>query len=149
MNRDSNHFYKRLEKQLTESSSFPTLYRFKFIIKSETKNIEELKSIFNDINNVDISSRVSSNNKFTSFSITAIINFTKLNVYNGLIIALLIISNVQFSIYHKYYDPLLFILFFSIFDMNLDKIKIKKIRFLHFYLFFIVFLILNFLKQSI
>ena len=83
------------------------------------------------------------------FSITAIINFTKLNIYNGLIIALLIISNVQFSIYHKYYDPLLFILFFSIFDMNLDKIKIKKIKFLHFYLFFIFFLILNFLKQSI
>lgn len=74
MNDDSNEFYKRLEKQLTESSSWPSLYRFKFIIKSEIKNIEELKSIFDDINNVDISSRVSSNNKFTSFSITAIMN---------------------------------------------------------------------------
>ncbi len=83
------------------------------------------------------------------FSISAIINFTKHNIYNGLIIVLLIISNVQFSIYHKYYDPLLFILFFSIFDMNLNKINIKKIKFSHFYLFFIIFLTLNFLKQII
>ena len=39
--------------------------------------------------------------------------------------------------------------FFSIFDINLDKVKIKKIKFSHFYLFFILFLILNFLKKSI
>lgn len=83
------------------------------------------------------------------FSITAMVNFTKLNFYNGVIIFLLIISNIQFSIYHKYYDPLLIILFFSIFDINLDKLKIKKIKFSHFYLFFILFLILNFLKKSI
>ena len=62
----------RLEKQLSDSSSWPSLYRFKFIIKSEINDIDQLKSIFNDIKNVDISSRVSSNKKFTSFSITAI-----------------------------------------------------------------------------
>ena len=72
MNNDNNDFYERLEKQLSDSSSWPSLYRFKFIIKSEINDIDQLKSIFNDIKNVDISSRVSSNKKFISFSITAI-----------------------------------------------------------------------------
>ena len=68
---DNKNFYERLEKQLSESSKWPSLYRFKFIVKSETKNFELLKSVFADIENVKISSRTSSNNKFTSYSITA------------------------------------------------------------------------------
>ena len=68
---DNKNFYERLVKQLSESSKWPSLYRFKFIVKSETKNINKLKSIFDDVKNVEISSRTSSNNKFTSFSITA------------------------------------------------------------------------------
>ena len=71
---DNKSFYERLEKQLSESSKWPSLYRFKFIVKSETKKIEQLKSVFADIKNVEISSRTSSNNKFTSFSITTIMN---------------------------------------------------------------------------
>ena len=67
MNNDNNDFYERLEKQLSDSSSWPSLYRFKFIIKSDIKNIEQLKSIFNDIKNVDISSQVSSNKKIHKF----------------------------------------------------------------------------------
>ena len=66
---DNKSFYERLEKQLSESSKWPSLYRFKFIVKSETKKIEQLKSVFADIKNVEISSRTSSNNKFTSFSL--------------------------------------------------------------------------------
>ena len=72
MNNDNNDFYERLEKQLSDSSSWPSLYRFKFIIKSEINDIDQLKSIFNDIKNVDISYRVSSNKKFTSFSLSLI-----------------------------------------------------------------------------
>jgi uncharacterized protein len=72
VNNENNDFYKRLKKQLSESSSWPSLYRFKFIIKSDIKNIEQIKSIFNDVKNIDISSRNSSTNKFTSFSITAV-----------------------------------------------------------------------------
>ena len=49
MNNDNNDFYERLEKQLSDSSSWPSLYRFKFIIKSEINDIDQLKSIFNDI----------------------------------------------------------------------------------------------------
>ena len=68
---DNKSFYERLEKQLSESSKWPSIYRFKFIVKSETKNFDQLKSVFADIENVKISSRTSSNNKFTSYSITA------------------------------------------------------------------------------
>ena len=71
---DNKSFYERLEKQLSESSKWPSLYRFKFIVKSETKKIEQLKSVFADIKNVEISSRTSSNNKFIIFSITTIMN---------------------------------------------------------------------------
>ena len=71
---DNKSFYERLEKQLSESSKWPSLYRFKFIVKSETKKIEQLKSVFADIKNVEISSSTSSNNKFISFSITTIMN---------------------------------------------------------------------------
>jgi len=42
---DNKSFYERLEKQLSESSKWPSLYRFKFIVKSETKNFELLKSV--------------------------------------------------------------------------------------------------------
>tara|TARA_B100001121_G_C18691693_1_gene623291 strand:+ start:2102 stop:3355 length:1254 start_codon:yes stop_codon:yes gene_type:complete len=100
-----------------------------------------------------ISQYLFSNNIFFSIvsilSISAIINFVRLNFYNGLIFAILILSNIQFSIYHKYYDPLLLILFLSIFDMNIDDKKINNIKLIYFYSFSIIFLILNFLKQSI
>lgn len=81
------------------------------------------------------------------FSIMTVLSLSKTNIYNALIIILLISSNIQFSIYHKYYDPLLFILFFSIFDIKLSDKKIKKIKLSYFYLFFTIFLSLNYLKQ--
>lgn len=68
--------------------------------------------------------------------------------FNTLIIFLLIISNLQYSIYHKYYDPMLLVLFFSIFDIKL-KNNINKINFIYFYSFGLAFLSLNFLKQVI
>jgi hypothetical protein len=83
------------------------------------------------------------------FSVYIIIELTKLNFDNALIILLLILSNVQFSIYHKYYDPLLFILLFSILDIKLNSFKLKKIKLIYFYMFSATFLILNFVKQII
>jgi hypothetical protein len=69
---NSNDFYLRLEEQLSSSSKWPSRYRFKFILKSDEKDILELKTIFNDIKNADFSIRKSSNNKFSSISITAV-----------------------------------------------------------------------------
>ncbi len=69
---NSEDFYIRLEEQLLNSSEWPTKYQFKFILKSNDSDISELESIFDDIKDVKISFRKSSNNKFTSVSLIAI-----------------------------------------------------------------------------
>ena len=69
---------------------------------------------------------------------------------NLLILFLLFISNPQITIYHKYYDPLLIVLFFSLFVLNvrLEYLKnFKKVLFL--YLYFFGFLLANILKSYI
>ena len=70
MLKDSKDFYIRLEKQLLESSSWPSIYKYKFILKSDKNSIDQLKSMFIDIN-TNISTKSSSSNKFTSITITA------------------------------------------------------------------------------
>ena len=62
MLKDSEEFYNRLEKQLLESSSWPSVYIYKFILKSEENSVENLKSLFNDIG-ANISIKLSSSNK--------------------------------------------------------------------------------------
>ena len=65
---------------------------------------------------------------------------------NLILILLILISNPQLSIYHKYYDPLLIFLFLTIFDLNFKKnyFSIRNIAILN--IFYLSFLILNFLK---
>lgn len=100
-----------------------------------------------------ISNYIFENNIFFYFvsltSLIILIDLIKNNFDNFLIIFLLMTSNIQFSIYHKYYDPLLFILFFSILDIRINELKIKNIKISYFYLFSFTFLILNFIKQLI
>lgn len=67
---DNNDFYIRLEKQLSLSSDWPSIYKFKFILKSDSLNITNLKNIFNDID-ADISLNLSSSKNFTSITIIA------------------------------------------------------------------------------
>lgn len=68
------------------------------------------------------------------------------NIDNILILIIIILSNPQLTIYHKYYDPLLIFLIFTIFDLKLSRkyFNIKNIVVLN--LFYLIFLILNFLK---
>tara|TARA_B100001059_G_C17556477_1_gene437898 strand:+ start:152 stop:436 length:285 start_codon:yes stop_codon:yes gene_type:complete len=66
----TNDFYKRLEKQLSDSSAWPSLYKFKFILKSDSGEITNLKKMFDDID-ADISSNFSSSKNFTSITVTA------------------------------------------------------------------------------
>ena len=70
MKNSTNSFYTRLEEQLNESSNWPTIYKFKFILKSNSKNINKLKNFFNDLN-PKIESKLSSSNNFTSITVTA------------------------------------------------------------------------------
>ena len=67
-------------------------------------------------------------------------NTFKIDSNNLLLFLILIISNPQFTIYHKYLDPLLIILFFLFFlILNLKKEEIINKKFLvSIYLFYIV-----------
>ena len=70
MSNQTNDFYKRLEKQLSDSSVWPSLYKFKFILKSDSGEITNLKNMFDDID-ANISSNLSSSKNFTSITVTA------------------------------------------------------------------------------
>ena len=69
------------------------------------------------------------------------------NTDNFVIFIILILSNPQLTIYHKYYDPLIFILILTIYKLNLDIKKIIKNKNLTiFYIFNLSFLIINIIK---
>tara|TARA_Y100000590_G_scaffold466366_1_gene641455 strand:- start:169 stop:1437 length:1269 start_codon:yes stop_codon:yes gene_type:complete len=80
-------------------------------------------------------------------SILVILNLSSNNLNNLLLIFLLFISNPQITVYHKYYDPFLLILFFTIFklDLNLKNLNKNK-NFNYIFLFFFIFLIINNIK---
>ncbi len=69
------------------------------------------------------------------------------NYLNILLITLIILNNPQYTIYHKYFDPFLLIIFFTIFSLN---INIKRINdgknYLFIFSYFLGFLILSNLK---
>ena len=81
------------------------------------------------------------------FSILLLINLIKLNFENFIIILLLILSNPQYTIYHKYYDPLILILFSLLFNIKINQKNLFNFNSLIiFYIHIGSFLILNFIK---
>tara|TARA_B100000965_G_scaffold406800_2_gene448795 strand:+ start:1801 stop:3015 length:1215 start_codon:yes stop_codon:yes gene_type:complete len=81
------------------------------------------------------------------FSILLLINLIKLNFENFIIIFLLILSNPQYTIYHKYYDPLILILFSLLFNIKINQKNLFNFNSLIiFYIHIGSFLILNFIK---
>ncbi len=76
-----------------------------------------------------------------------VLNIMRLDIKNSILIILLILSNPQYTIYHKYYDPFLLILFTLLFSVNLNIRNFFNFRSLIiFYIFSGSFLIMNFLK---
>lgn len=72
------------------------------------------------------------------------------NNYNdSLIWIILVASNIQYSIYHKYYDLLIIFLFLFLLKGNIKftHMNTKKITFIYFY--FMSFLVLSFFKKLI
>ena len=53
-------------------------------------------------------------------SLFYVLNLLNLKFNNFLLIIILILSNPQITVYHKYYDPLLLILFFLLFNININ-----------------------------
>ena len=70
--------------------------------------------------------------------------------YNCLLIILLLIPyNLQFSIYHKYFEPIIFIIFFLLKKKLINKNYFKFKNIFYFYLFQIFYLTLSLCKDFI
>lgn len=66
--KDPEEFYKKLKSQLEDTSLWPTVYLYKFIVPSKPSKIEQITVIFDNMGAV-ISTRVSKKGKYTSLSI--------------------------------------------------------------------------------
>ena len=84
------------------------------------------------------------------FSLVFLIEICKNNLNNTMIIFCLILSNPQITIYHKYYDPLMLLIFLLLFNFKIDSKKLFKLKnIIVFYIYFALFLIINILKTKI
>ncbi len=76
---------------------------------------------------------------FISLILLGFLSYNNLN--NFLVFFILIISNIQNTIYHKYYDPLVLILFFTLISTSLSSYFLSNRKYLFylygFYFFFI------------
>ena len=71
------------------------------------------------------------------------------NLNNFLILALLILSNIQNTIYHKYYDPLIMILFFTVIEFFISKDFFKKkINLIYVNIFYLIFIAMRVIKNT-
>ena len=87
---------------------------------------------------------------FSFLAVGLVYYFSKNNINNTLIFVLLIASNIQNTIYHKYYDPLILILFFTIVNSSIGKDFLKKkINLYYLYSFYLFFICLRILKNYI
>ena len=64
-------FYKKLKDQLYETTTWPSEYLYKFIVKSDLDKIAEIEALFNNLGAV-INTIESKNGKYTSVSINVL-----------------------------------------------------------------------------
>ncbi|KAB8155071.1 DUF493 family protein [Kordia sp. TARA_039_SRF] len=67
---DPEAFYAKLKTQLEETTQFPALYMYKFIVPSQEERIQEVHQIFDNLGAV-IDTKKSSKGTYTSVTITA------------------------------------------------------------------------------
>ncbi len=70
-NNNAEEFYKKLKDQLAQSTTWPSNYLYKFIVKTDAEKIERIESIFNHTGAV-INTLPSKNAKYTSVSINVV-----------------------------------------------------------------------------
>ena len=68
---NAEEFYQKLKEQLKETSTWPSQYLYKFIVKTEIEKIFHIETIFNNTGAV-INTAESKNGKYTSVSINVI-----------------------------------------------------------------------------
>ena len=64
-----DEFYSRLRKQLQDSTQWPSLYLFKFIVLTDDEKIRSVHEVFDNTGAV-IDSRLSKKGRYTSLSIS-------------------------------------------------------------------------------
>ena len=81
------------------------------------------------------------------FSIGFVYYISSLDSKNFYLLILLIMSNLQNSIYHKYYEPLIMIMFFTLFS-NVDASNFlkKKINLIYIYALSIIYILMRLYK---
>ena len=67
MNKE-NEFYFKLKGQLEETSTWPAIYLYKFIVPTSRDKIVQVEEIFNNMGAV-IKTKASKNKKYTSLSV--------------------------------------------------------------------------------
>ncbi|GGG51502.1 DUF493 family protein [Bizionia arctica] len=65
----TEEFYEKLKSQLYDTSTWPSEYLYKFIVKSEVNKVQELEELFNHLGAV-IKTTESKNGTYTSVSIS-------------------------------------------------------------------------------
>jgi len=66
--KEIKEFYDKLKQQLTETSTWPALYLYKFIVPSSLEKIAEIEKVFDNTNAV-FATRDSSKGKYSSVTI--------------------------------------------------------------------------------
>ena len=86
---------------------------------------------------------------FSFLSLLLLAYFIRDNINNFLIFILLITSNIQNTIYHKYYDPLIMIIFFTILNTNFSsRFFKKKYNVFYVYVFYSIFIFMRIVKNN-
>jgi hypothetical protein len=84
---------------------------------------------------------------FFSFGYICFLSHNSFN--NFLLFLIVIMSNIQNTIYHKYYDPLILFIFFTLLEnTNCKKLLTNKFKLLYFYVFYIAYIAMRFVKNN-
>ena len=84
---------------------------------------------------------------FSFLSLLVIFYFFRYNIYNAILYSILVISNIQNTIYHKYYDPLVMIIFFLMTVHFLpERFISSKKNLVILYMFYFIFILARIFK---
>lgn len=67
-NKKTEEFYKKLRIQLYETTSWPSVYLYKFIVPTDQKKISQIEDLFNNLGAV-ITTKESGKGTYTSVSV--------------------------------------------------------------------------------
>ena len=83
------------------------------------------------------------------FFISFVLYIALFSLNNFFLLTLLIVSNIQNTIYHKYYEPLILIIFFTLIKYpEVESLLKKKNNILYFYLLSFVYILMRLFKIS-